>query len=178
MYPKRLILVVVTTLLILAAFLSMTNVTPTTTATMHTTKTKVIRPNTPIYGKTLQRYIIKCALRFHVDPAATLAVACYEGGFTKPKKAGDGGTSFGPWQLHRRGRLPSGIKNPQQWAFTPNGVKYAICGQAQYVRGMHGYAATSRIVCKFENPANESLCVRLAMSYYQPMKRLVKRLRQ
>jgi hypothetical protein len=52
-----------------------------------------------------------------LDPAAVLSIASVEGGFNGA--VGDHGTSFGPFQLHKGGALPSGIKNPQQWANSP-----------------------------------------------------------
>ena len=128
----------------------------------------------PIYGHRLQHYIVKQCVRWHLDAAAVLSVACVEGGFGGA--VGDGGEAFGPWQLRRGGALPACIHNPRRWANSPNGVRYAVRGLARVARHLRGSAAVVAIVRRFERPSRPSLEIQRAMSYYLAMKRLAKRL--
>jgi cell wall-associated NlpC family hydrolase len=80
-----------------------------------------------------------------------LAVASVEGG-VRYGAVGDGGTSFGPFQLHEGGALPRG--KSAAWANSPAGLDYAI-GRiaASGARGLTGRAAIEAIVRNFERPA-------------------------
>jgi hypothetical protein len=97
------------------------------------------------------QYIIRQARRRNLDPNAVLAVARQEG---LGGGVGDQGTSFGPWQLHAGGALPAGIRNPQQWAWSPAGINYALDRIAGVAAGKRGQAAVQAIVTGFERPAN------------------------
>jgi hypothetical protein len=90
-----------------------------------------------------------------LDPRAVLAVASQEG---LGGGIGDQGTSFGPFQLHYGGAYPSwapqGQSASQAWATSPQGINYAL-GKIQGVAGgLHGPAAISNIVSRFERPAD------------------------
>lgn len=127
----------------------------------------------PIYGKELKKYIVKYSKKVKLDPAATLAVACTEGGFKGA--VGDGGSSFGPWQLHRGGALPSKVKNPRRWANSPQGIGYALRAQSKIARGKHGFNAISLIVRLFERPLYPSSQIGKAQGYYKAMQRFAKK---
>ena len=99
-----------------------------------------------------------------VDPKAALAVASVEGGFGGA--IGDNGTSFGPFQLHIGGALPRGVSNPQVWANSPSGIRYALAQIAKVSRGLQGRAAIDAIVRKFERPADPDSEVIKALSRY------------
>jgi hypothetical protein len=87
-----------------------------------------------------------------LDPAAVLSIASVEGGFGG--SIGDHGTSFGPFQLHAGGALPSGLGNPQQWANSKAGISYALDRIAQVASGLHGRQAVAAISSRFERPAD------------------------
>lgn len=87
-----------------------------------------------------------------LDPAAVLSIASVEGGFNGA--VGDNGTSFGPFQLHEGGALPSGIANPAQWANSPQGISYAENAIQKVAQGLKGKAAIAAISSKFERPAD------------------------
>jgi hypothetical protein len=100
-------------------------------------------------------YIIQGARRRGLDPNAVLAVAKQEG---LSGGIGDYGTSFGPWQLHIGGALPSavgarGAGYAQRWAWSPAGINYALDQMAHVARGQRGRAAVTSIVSRFERPA-------------------------
>jgi cell wall-associated NlpC family hydrolase len=92
-----------------------------------------------------------------LDPNAVLAVARQEG---LGGGIGDQGTSFGPFQLHYGGAYPSsapqGAAASQQWAWSPQGVNYALGRIGQVAGGLQGPAAVRAIVTSFERPANPS----------------------
>jgi hypothetical protein len=116
-------------------------------------------------------YITAAALRSHVDPRAALAVASHEG-VTLPGEVGDNGTSFGPWQLHAGGALPStvwarGPRYAQQWANSPSGIDYAIAAIARVAGGETGYQAVHDIVYNFERPADPGSEVASSWGTYQ-----------
>jgi hypothetical protein len=88
-----------------------------------------------------------------LDPRAVLAIAAQEG---LGGGIGDQGTSFGPFQLHQGGALPSGIPlgGAQQWAWSPAGLSYALSRIAGVAGGLKGAPAISAISTRFERPAN------------------------
>lgn len=116
--------------------------------------------STPVHlspGRSLAGYVDANAGRYGIDPAAALAVSTQEGG---SGGIGDFGTSFGPWQLHYGGALPSyvyhGPYSPvtQSWAWSSTGVNYALSHmQGAGCHGLRGYAAVSCIVARFERSA-------------------------
>ena len=102
--------------------------------------------------------IVASAIAHGVDPLAALAVAHGEGGFSNPTPVGDHGTSFGPFQLHIGGALPSAYWNDpaaaNRWANSPQGIDYAVGRMAEVARGKKGRAAIDAIVRNFERPAD------------------------
>jgi cell wall-associated NlpC family hydrolase len=88
-----------------------------------------------------------------LDPRAVIAVARQEG---LGGGVGDHGTSFGPFQLHEGGALPSGIplNRAQAWAESPAGINYALSRIKGVAGGLHGSQAVQAIVSRFERPAN------------------------
>lgn len=105
----------------------------------------------------LEQYVRQAAPRYGIDPDAALAVASREG---LGGGVGDYGTSFGPWQLHIGGALPSqiGRRGPdyaQRWAWSSDGVNYALRGMASAgAAGLTGAQAVRAIVYGFERPAD------------------------
>ena len=109
-------------------------------------------------------FIAQEARRFGLDPRAVLAIASHEG---LSGAVGDNGTSFGPFQLHEGGALPSGIKNPQQWAWSKAGIDYALSHMAAAgARGLTGRAAISAISRNFERPADPASEISDALAHY------------
>jgi len=112
----------------------------------------------------------RAALRFGLDPSAVLAVAGGEGGFeNRAGDVGDGGTSFGPFQLHEGGALPRRFAgNPgaaDSWAWSDPGVDYALGRMAGAgANGLRGAAAIDAIVRRFERPKDPDTSVRNALA--------------
>lgn len=88
-----------------------------------------------------------------LDAQAVLAVARMEG---LGGGVGDQGTSFGPFQLHQGGALPKNIslKQGQAWAWSQEGIDYALSRIASVAGGQRGATAVANIVSRFERPAN------------------------
>lgn len=93
-------------------------------------------------------YIARRARTLGLDPAAVLSVASAEG---LSGGVGDYGTSFGPFQLHVGGALPSG--RGRSWAESQAGIDYALRQIAGVARGQRGRPAIASIVHRFERPA-------------------------
>jgi hypothetical protein len=110
-------------------------------------------PNNPgtykVYGDAVDD-ILTSAQRHGVDPWVALALAQGEGGFNYGS-VGDGGTSFGPYQLHEGGALPPG--RTAAWANSPAGIDYAMRGIAAAVGTRTGRAGIQAGVTGFERPA-------------------------
>jgi len=106
-----------------------------------------------MYGPNLVRYIYARSARIGIDPAAVLAVAQQEGGFWGA--VGDQGTSFGPFQLHEGGALPSSVGNPKVWANSQAGIDYALAQIASATHGAKGLAAIEAQVNQFERPKQQ-----------------------
>lgn len=106
-------------------------------------------------------YIARRSRAMGLDPRAVLAVAAQEG---LGGGVGDQGSSYGPFQLHRGGALPSG--RGQQWAESPAGIDYALSRIASVARGQHGQQAISSIVSRFERPADPRSEIQGAISAY------------
>lgn len=109
-----------------------------------------------------QQLIASLAQKYGVDPRAALAIASVEGGFHGA--VGDNGTSFGPFQLHEGGALPSGRGNA--WANSPAGIDYAMRHIASVAHGLHGQSAVAAISRGFERPQNPSAEIAKAMGRY------------
>lgn len=120
-----------------------------------------------LFGYDLQKFIAGEAVSLGLDPAAVLAVAQKEGGFGPPPgNIGDGGTSFGPFQLHQGGALPAGVADPATWANTQPGLDYALRQIANVASGKKGTDAISAIVSGFEHPSNPQAEIQGASSLY------------
>ena len=94
-----------------------------------------------------------------LDPRAVIAVARGEGGLVNRKNdIGDkaGGGSYGPFQLYAQGALPGKYRgNPNladTWAWSPEGINYALRKMSGVAGGLHGEAAVRAIITKFERP--------------------------
>ena len=96
-------------------------------------------------------YIARRARALGLDPAAVLSVASAEG---LSGGVGDQGTSFGPFQLHVGGALPSG--RGRSWAESKAGIDYALGQIAGVARNQRGRPAIANIVTRFERPADPS----------------------
>jgi len=116
-------------------------------------------PSTPVSNSAPQSntsYITKRAIDFGLDPQAVVGVAQNEG---LSGAVGDNGTSFGPFQLHAGGALPQevwqqGPEYAQKWAWSPEGIDYALGQMAQSAKGLKGMEAVRAIVLNFERPAD------------------------
>lgn len=92
-----------------------------------------------------------------LDPQAVLAVAKMEG---LGGGIGDGGHAFGPFQLNNAGGVITnkfpGWTNAQiqKWAWSKQGVNFALQQMAQVAGGQTGYGAIASIVNGFERPKN------------------------
>jgi len=107
--------------------------------------------------------IARMARQRGLDPNAVLAIASVEGGFNGA--VGDNGTSFGPFQLHKGGALPS-VANPQQFANSPQGYAYALDAIQKVAGGLKGQKAIAAIASKFERPADVQGEIAKASSRY------------
>lgn len=79
------------------------------------------------------------------------------------------GGSFGPFQLFTHGALPPEISKlslpkRDQWAWSPQGIAYALGRAASVARGLRGKAAVEAIVRRFERPADPDAEVAKASS--------------
>jgi hypothetical protein len=103
--------------------------------------------------------------QLRLDPYAVAAVSIAEGG-GRFGAVGDGGTSYGPFQLHRGGALPA--NEDAAWANSPAGVKYAMTRMAvSGAAGLRGLAAIRSIVTRFERPAAPGPEVNRSLGTYQ-----------
>lgn len=103
-----------------------------------------------------------------LDPNAVMAISGHEG---LSGGIGDNGTSFGPFQLHLGGAYPSWAPHgsPQQdnaWAWSPQGLQYALNQINQVAGGLHGLPAISAISRRFERPANPAAEIADAAAHY------------
>ena len=116
--------------------------------------------------------IVAYAKKHRIDPRAALAVAQGEGGLVnREKDRGDGGRSFGAFQLFEEGELPRHLvgkpDRADAWAWSPAGIEHAIRRMAETgARGLRGPAAVEAIIRKFERPADPDSSVRNALGRY------------
>ena len=103
---------------------------------------------TQLTPKDLPGYVRSVAGNYGLDPAAVLAMAQHEGISGNP---GDNNSSFGPWQLHIGGALPSNIgqlgpASAQQWAWSTDGINYALGAMSKGgAKNTTGFSAVSAI---------------------------------
>ncbi|HKB41316.1 MAG TPA: M23 family metallopeptidase [Gemmataceae bacterium] len=114
------------------------------------------------------KFLTQGSKRRGLDPRAVLSVARTEG---LGGGIGDQGTSFGPFQLHYGGAYPSHAPRGQQashaWAWSPQGLNYALDKIAGVAGGLQGKQAINAIVSKFERPGNPAAEIGKALAYYQ-----------
>jgi hypothetical protein len=108
------------------------------------------------------------AQAYGLDPQAVLSVAAHEG---LSGAVGDNGTSFGPFQMHAGGALPDAIwkqgpQAAQAWAWSPQGIEYAVSNMAQSAKGLKGSQAIQAIVKNFEYPTDPQGEINAAINYY------------
>lgn len=112
----------------------------------------------------LLQEVLSRSYQDNVDPAAAWAVAAEEGGHTPapghydPDTHGNPGWSYGPFQLRDPGALPISSSGPSgpgyKYAWSKEGVDYAIDQIAKVAEGRTGSDAITQIVTRFERPAN------------------------
>lgn len=104
-----------------------------------------------------------------IDPQAELAITEHEG---LSGGIGDGGHAFGPNQLNNAGGVLTGKfsgLSPEainQWAWSPQGLDYALSGVGKAAGGLHGLPAIEAIATKFERPANPGAEIQDAAHHY------------
>jgi cell wall-associated NlpC family hydrolase len=104
------------------------------------------------------------AAKYNVDPRAALAVAGMEG---MSGRVGDGGHAFGPFQLNDAGgTITNRPGDHRAFAESPAGIDWAMQQIAKVAGGMHGQAAVSNIVRRFERPAAPDAEVSGALARY------------
>lgn len=92
-----------------------------------------------------------------LDPKAVLSVSKMEG---LGGGIGDGGHAFGPFQLNNAGGVITGMfpgwtnQQIQAWAWSKQGVQFALSKMAGVAGGMKGSTAINAIVRGFERPKN------------------------
>lgn len=105
------------------------------------------------------------ARRYNLDPRAMAAIAHHESGI-RWGAVGDGGTSFGPFQLHVGGALPAG--KGSNFADSLQGVMYVARRMAASgAAGKSGLAAVTAMSRNFERPADPASEIADAMSFYR-----------
>lgn len=112
-------------------------------------------------GTALTTAVQKSCAANDIDVLAAYANALAEG---LNGGIGDSGNAFGPWQIWAEdGRLPQFNDQPlysvqvQAWAWTGNGIEYAIRSmRAGGAKGLKGHAAVHAIVYGFERPSDKT----------------------
>lgn len=105
------------------------------------------------------------ARRYNLDPRAMAAIAHHESGI-RWGAVGDNGSSFGPFQLHIGGAMPTG--KGQGFADSLQGVMYVARRMAASgAAGKSGLAAISAMSRNFERPADPSAEIRDALNFYK-----------
>lgn len=123
--------------------------------------------------------IVGYAQQADLDPAAVISVAEYEGGISPgssaavpkghydPDQQGHPGWSYGPFSTRTPGAVPGSVysgpvsrQQPgptgavQDWAWSPEGISYAIRQIQAVAAGKTGPDAITSIVTGFEHPAD------------------------
>lgn len=113
----------------------------------------------------LERAIHLAARKYNLDPRAMMAIAMHESGM-RWGAVGDGGSSFGPFQLHRGGAMPA--DKSAAWANSLQGVMYAARQMSKVgASGLTGYNAIDVISRKFERPADPNAEISHAWDWYR-----------
>lgn len=104
-----------------------------------------------------------------LDPRAVFAIASHEG---LSGGIGDGGHAFGPFQLNNAGGVITGKFQGQtpgqinRWAWTPQGIDYALEAISKAAGGLKGLPAIRAITTRFERPANPQAEIADAAHHY------------
>lgn len=124
-------------------------------------------------ARSVAPFITSQSRRLNLDPDAVLAVARGEGGLVNrpgTQDIGDlaGGGSYGPFQLYARGALPRRLVGNRAaadaWAWSPQGINYALSQIAKVAAGRKGKDAVVNIIRRFERPANPSSSIQAALA--------------
>lgn len=121
----------------------------------------------PSGGPLSSKQIAALASAMGLDPEAVLAVAKMEG---LGGGIGDGGHAFGPFQVNDAGgvitnKFPGWSQEQiQQWAWSKEGVNFALGGMAGVAKGLTGQAAVEAIVRQYERPKDPSKEIAGALS--------------
>jgi cell wall-associated NlpC family hydrolase len=116
-----------------------------------------------------ERYIARRARALGLDPKAVLAIAAHEG---LSGGVGDGGHAFGPFQLNDAGGVLTNhpaSHHSNQWAWSNEGINYALAGIAKVAKGLKGKAAVTAIATRFERPQDPQGEIADAMAHYGKM---------
>jgi len=118
-------------------------------------------------------YIQQRGAQYGVDPRALIAIAMGEGGLrNRANDIGDlsGGGSYGPFQMYAQGALPKQYRGNRQaadnWAWSEQGIDYALRGLSKYGRGKKGYAAIKAMIEGFERPRDPRSSIAHAAARY------------
>lgn len=116
----------------------------------------------PLAGGGAVRVIAQACSDYGVDALAAIANALHEGA---SGLIGDGGTAYGPFQIHAEdGRLAQFVGKPKNsnlvngWAWSANGLQYAVRSMVNghpSARGLLGHVAVLAIIQGFEKPHDE-----------------------
>lgn len=103
-----------------------------------------------------------------LDPRAVEGIASHEG---LSGGIGDNGTSFGPFQLHWGGAYPGfaphgSSQAANAWAWSPQGIDYALNQIQSVAGGRTGLDAISNISRRFERPADPASEIADAARHY------------
>ena len=117
--------------------------------------------------------IAKVAREYGVDPVLAVADAIHESNLNAGNATGDGGTSFGLYQLHVNGELPAdwnpGAPNHAK-AFDPEAN--ARIALARF-RDLKGKYSGGELAFHAERPANEGAYVKAVEANYDEARRLL-----
>lgn len=132
--------------------------------------------NPPLKGGSALEAIVQASSDYGLDGLAVVADALHEGA---SGGIGDGGHSYGPFQMATFGALPEpyrsrGANNAitNAWTWSENGIRYAIRGMASSrpsARGLRGHAAVYAIVYGFERPADKAGAYRTRAAEYDKL---------
>lgn len=116
-----------------------------------------------------EQYIARMARKYGLDPRAVLADARGEG---LSGGVGDGGHAFGPFQMNNAGGVLTNAPLSHQnnkWAWSNQGINYALRNMAKVAGGLHGEAAVRAIVTRYERPADIQGAISTRLGYLHSM---------
>lgn len=105
-----------------------------------------------------QRYLWRRARQMGLDVSVLKANAAFEG---LSGGIGDGGHAFGPFQMNDAGGVLTGklpahwsAQQKNNWAWSKQGIDYALRGIKSVMGNKRGAAAMKALVFRYERPAN------------------------